>query len=211
MGRNASRVRRAAGVTAGQILDTAERHFATQGYAATSVSEIAAEVGVRGPAVYKHFQNKESLYEAVIDRLLAPVQELVRQAGTAIQPADFVGPMLRQNVANPNLARLLMHASLAGGIEMQALVQRRWRPVVHEALRLTRAGQHDDATSKAALMAFNNLMLGYVAMAPLHAAVLDADPTSPELLDAQVTLLERIAAKPEIDAALDSRTTGAVP
>ncbi|QUR67356.1 TetR/AcrR family transcriptional regulator [Mycobacterium spongiae] len=193
-------VRRASGVIAAQILDTAERHFAVRGYAATSVSEIAAEVGVRAPAVYKHFDGKEDLYEAVIDRLLAPIQDLVRQAETAMQPEDMVGPLLRQNVANPNLARLLMHASLAGGMQMRALVQRRWRPVVREALGLVGRGESDDAASKAALMAFNNLMLGYVAMTPLHAAVLDTDPTSPELLDAQVALLERFAAKADIGA-----------
>ncbi len=204
------RGRRASGVMAARILDSAERHFATCGYAATSVSEIAAEVGVRGPAIYKHFQSKEVLYEAVIDRLLAPIRDLVTQAELAVQPAEIVGPLLRHNVANPNLARLLMHASLAGGTEMQLLVQRRWRPVVHQALRLVGRGEPGRASfsaassvaSTAALMAFNDLILGYVAMSPLHAVVLDADPTSPESVNAQVELLEHLSGTaPRLDKA----------
>lgn len=194
------RVRRASGVVATQILDSAERHFATSGYAATSVLEIAAEVGVRGPAVYKHFQSKEDLYEAVIDRLLAPIRDLAAQAEAAVKPAEAVGALLRHHVAHPNLARLLMHASLAGGTEMHLLVQRRWRPVVHQALRLIHASEPDDATSKAALMAFNDLILGYVVLAPLHAAVLDTDPTSPGAVDVQVALLEQLAARLDLGA-----------
>lgn len=185
---------------ANRILDAAERQFARSGYAATSVLEIAATVGVRGPAVYKHFQSKEILYEAVIDRLLAPIRDFTTQAETSIQPAQVVGLLLRHNVANPNLARLLMHASLAGGTEMQLLVERRWRPVVHQALR-TVSPNAPDATSQAALMAFNNLLLGYVAMAPLHAAVLDTDPTSPNAVDAQVALLEQLATRADLRAA----------
>ena len=44
-----------------RILDTAERLFAKQGYAATSLRGIIAEAGVNLAAVHYHFHSKEAL------------------------------------------------------------------------------------------------------------------------------------------------------
>ena len=46
-----------------RILDTAERLFATQGYAATSLRGIIAEAGVNLAAVHYHFHSKEALWK----------------------------------------------------------------------------------------------------------------------------------------------------
>ncbi len=55
-----------------RILDTAERLFASQGYAATSLRSIIAEAGVNLAAVHYHFHSKEALLEAVILRRSVP-------------------------------------------------------------------------------------------------------------------------------------------
>jgi AcrR family transcriptional regulator len=55
-----------------RILDTAERLFATNGYAATSLRGIIAEAGVNLAAVHYHFHSKEALLEAVILRRSVP-------------------------------------------------------------------------------------------------------------------------------------------
>ena len=55
-----------------RILDTAERLFAAQGYAATSLRGIIAEAGVNLAAVHYHFHSKEALLEAVILRRSVP-------------------------------------------------------------------------------------------------------------------------------------------
>ena len=55
-----------------RILDTAERLFAKQGYAATSLRGIIAEAGVNLAAVHYHFHSKEALLEAVILRRSVP-------------------------------------------------------------------------------------------------------------------------------------------
>lgn len=44
------------------ILDTAYRLFRTQGFDATSVSEITAEVGGSKATIYSHFPSKEELF-----------------------------------------------------------------------------------------------------------------------------------------------------
>lgn len=56
-----------------RILDTAERYFAENGYAATSLRSIIAEAGVNLAAVHYHFGSKEELLKAVILRRAEPV------------------------------------------------------------------------------------------------------------------------------------------
>lgn len=50
------------------LLDTAQRRFLEQGYAATTVAAIAAEVGVSVETVYKAFGGKAGLVRAIYDR-----------------------------------------------------------------------------------------------------------------------------------------------
>jgi AcrR family transcriptional regulator len=51
---------------AASILQAASRTFARGGYAATSMDDIAAEAGVSKLMLYRHFNSKHELYEAVL-------------------------------------------------------------------------------------------------------------------------------------------------
>lgn len=59
--------RRAA--TSEAILTAARRLFGTQGFAATTMDEIAEGAGVAKGAVYHHFKTKEAVFEAVFDQV----------------------------------------------------------------------------------------------------------------------------------------------
>ena len=59
--------------TKDRILNAAERLFASDGFEATSLRAITAEAHVNLAAVNYHFQSKEALVEAVIERRLGPV------------------------------------------------------------------------------------------------------------------------------------------
>ena len=65
--------------TASRILDAAESVFAQQGYEATTLRQIASQAGVTEPALYNHFPNKKALYEAVLNRGLAPMAKALTQ------------------------------------------------------------------------------------------------------------------------------------
>ena len=63
-----------------QILDVASKHFATGGFATTSVATIAEHAGISKPLIYSYFGSKEGLYEACLDRggaLLADEMERI--------------------------------------------------------------------------------------------------------------------------------------
>src|SRR3954467_15790327 len=51
-----------------QSLAAAHTLFAERGYAAVTMDEVAAEVGVTKPLLYNYFGNKEGLYAACMER-----------------------------------------------------------------------------------------------------------------------------------------------
>lgn len=51
------------------ILRGAAHAFARQGYAATSMEDVAASAGITKLIVYRHFASKEELYDAVLERV----------------------------------------------------------------------------------------------------------------------------------------------
>jgi AcrR family transcriptional regulator len=57
------------------IIDGAAAAFARGGYAATSMADITAATGVSHLIVYRHFESKAALYEAVLERALDRLTE----------------------------------------------------------------------------------------------------------------------------------------
>lgn len=55
---------------AAAILAGGMQEFLAHGYAATSMDRVASAAGVSKATVYSHFQDKESLFIAIIDRLV---------------------------------------------------------------------------------------------------------------------------------------------
>lgn len=51
------------------ILNTALRLFARDGYEASSVSDIAGELGITKGALYKHYKNKRDIFESIVVRM----------------------------------------------------------------------------------------------------------------------------------------------
>ena len=51
------------------ILQTALRFFARDGYEAASVSDIAGELGITKGALYKHYKNKQDIFNSIVERM----------------------------------------------------------------------------------------------------------------------------------------------
>jgi len=52
-----------------QILNGALQEFLAHGYAGTSMDRVAATAGVSKPTVYNHFQDKEGLFRALVQKI----------------------------------------------------------------------------------------------------------------------------------------------
>jgi TetR/AcrR family fatty acid metabolism transcriptional regulator len=66
--------------TTGGILRAAERVFARQGYAETSLRRLIAEAGVSTTAFYARFPSKEAVLDALIAELLGELYEAAARA-----------------------------------------------------------------------------------------------------------------------------------
>src|SRR5689334_24496828 len=58
-----------------KILNAAEKLFGMNGFDATSLRDITAEAQVNLAAVNYHFQSKESLIDAIIERRILPINQ----------------------------------------------------------------------------------------------------------------------------------------
>lgn len=82
----ARRTKEEAQATRVQILDAAEQVFHSQGVSRASLAEVAKEAGVSRGAIYWHFENKIDLFQAMLDRLRLPLEELARASESEDEP-----------------------------------------------------------------------------------------------------------------------------
>ncbi len=78
-----------------QLIAAAERLVAERGYLAVRLEDIGAVAGVSGPAIYRHFPNKEALLVELLvgisTRLLAGATDVV---ATAADPASALDGLI---------------------------------------------------------------------------------------------------------------------
>lgn len=52
-----------------RIIDEALTLFSEKGYANVFVADIAERVGIKAPSLYKHFKNKQAIFDAIIEEM----------------------------------------------------------------------------------------------------------------------------------------------
>ena len=77
----ARRTKEEALATQAQLLDAAERVFAEKGVSRTSLQDIAQAAGVTRGAIYWHFTNKADLFNAMMARIILPMEQALQQIG----------------------------------------------------------------------------------------------------------------------------------
>jgi TetR/AcrR family acrAB operon transcriptional repressor len=95
-----------------QLLDAAEHVFLAQGVAGTSLNDIAVAAGTTRGAIYWHFKDKADLFNAMMDRVATPLQQVL----SLVEAADEEDPLpalkkalrsaLRQTVTDPQTRRV---------------------------------------------------------------------------------------------------------
>lgn len=184
--------------TTERILDAAEERFARIGYEGTSLNDIADDVGIRTPSLYKHFEGKHALYVAVLERLLDPYFDLLDRLLVVPEAAEDgaanVLAVLKHYVSTPNLARLVQQATLAQGGELEMLVTKWYAPLFERATKLTpRGSASGGGDPMAVVVAFHAMMSGYMTMAPLHARLMGTDPYGDAAIASLLGVMQRLA------------------
>jgi TetR/AcrR family acrAB operon transcriptional repressor len=75
--------------TRNSLLDAAERVFLAQGVAGTSLNDIALAAGTTRGAIYWHFKDKADLFNAMLDRVVMPLQGALAM----VEQADATDPL----------------------------------------------------------------------------------------------------------------------
>jgi AcrR family transcriptional regulator len=91
-----------------QILTAATEAFARSGFAATSLDDIAAQAGITRVILYRHFDSKTELYQAVLDRMCARLEAHVDEPVGGFTDASIDG-LLDAAAESPAGFRLLFH------------------------------------------------------------------------------------------------------
>jgi AcrR family transcriptional regulator len=200
--------------TAERILDVAESVFAEHGFAGATLRDVAAGVGLRNPSLYNHFDSKEALYAAVLERgigpILAALSEFV-EAGPAPDSRAVVRRILPLLAERPSLPRLLLQETLAGGRRLTPLLERWIMPAFERAHRIA------DATPGARrwqpdqipllVLGIYHMVVGYFTIAPLYEQLFGEDLLADAALARQTRFLEdavRILL-PDTEAGLEAR------
>jgi len=101
------------------VLDAALASFGTRGYEATSLDQLAAELGVRKQTILYYFPTKADLLDAVIDRsaadLSTTLEAALAGAGEGFDRVEaLVRSVFRLALRRPELLGLLREVSRLG-------------------------------------------------------------------------------------------------
>lgn len=92
-----------------QLLEAATAAFAKNGFAATSLDDVAVEAGVTKAIIYRHFDSKAELYGQALDNVRASIRRNVGNDDHLGRQSVMV--VIRSAAADPHGFRLLFEHS----------------------------------------------------------------------------------------------------
>jgi TetR/AcrR family transcriptional regulator len=179
-----------------RILEAAELVFARRGLQGARIREIAEAAGVNGATIYTYYRSKPLLYEAVLERGVLPLQELLANytaSRGASEAEQLLGATIEHLAARPQLSRLIYLEAISEGSYLPELARRWLRPLLERAVGELELGsestQWEESLFPLMATAFVHLSFGYFALAPLLREVFAGDPLSEEWVARQKRFL----------------------
>lgn len=154
-----------------QLLGIAGELFYKRGFHGTGVDEIGEAAGITGPALYRHFANKQAVLDALcvegMERLLRHVQTTAEIGGDADEKLDRLiraridfafGPDRYAFVVHRNEHRNLSESARRRIIAMEDMYRSEWMRV----MAFLRPGASTAVLQRALYGA--HILIGYVAL-----------------------------------------------
>ena len=140
------------------VLDAAVQQFWLRGYEATSVRNLADEMGIASASLYNAFGNKRMLFERSLNRYLDQTfRERIRRFEHGLPPRDAIVAFLQEIIERSlndkqRLGCLLVNSALETAPhdrELQQIVATFLNEVESFFLRCVTSGQRDDTIPNA--------------------------------------------------------------
>ena len=178
-----------------KLLDAAIDAFSECGFKGTSTRDIAERAGVHHPLITYHFQNKERLWRAAVDRVWSEFNETVERAMANIDedaPKAQMVAAIRAYVGyartQPALHKMTVQESSVPNPRLDWLVETHLKPFFIQAVaRIQRLQEQGIAPPGNPALLFNMLRGAAGSLAALN---LELKATSGVDLDSQETVDE---------------------
>ena len=198
-----------------RILEAALQVFSERGFDGSTMRDIAARAGANVGLLQYYFGDKQSLWQAAVDRAFEDLErglEELRANATAGDERERVRSLLRRYVRfvgrNPAFIRLMHDEGSRPGPRMRWLVDRHVRPI-YETLTawLARAQGDGDVPAGIAPLHLHYILVGAVGLVFHQAAecrrLTGEDPADEAFIEAHAAAVERVflgplPARPEI-------------
>lgn len=174
------------------ILQAAVKEFAEHGVAGARMDAIARAAHVNKALLYYYFEDKDALYEAVLDHVFSGLRARVVPVLESDLPPrqkmlEYLGTYFDYIAANPQFPRVVQAEWMRSGADspsMQRVAKEYFRPIYGKLVEVLREGADagefrvvnpmDFLPSVAAMIVF------YFGAAPLMKMLMKVDPLSAE-------------------------------
>ena len=114
------------------IITVAKRLFAHTGFHGVSIDDIVSEVGVSPAILYRHFESKEELYQAVLQEFSATresyIEAVVADDNGFEQVLRGMTTVFVSSIINhPDMLKMEMHSQLEDSSASQDFFLNRWK------------------------------------------------------------------------------------
>lgn len=165
-----------------QVLRVAEALFANGGYRGVGLREIAAQVGIRAPSLFKHFRSKEALYNAVLLNIFSRLNDVAEclsgEGPFAVRLERFINGYVDLVANDPHVVPLLFRQMMERFEAMDAEPRRAALDIYRRIDAFLEAGQRAGEFRQVDRFRFQIALTGAIlyhglAAKPYQAALLD--------------------------------------